>query len=246
VSACQRLTTASATDLTTMCRGCRGEVCGVGIAPLAKGRELADLVDLPLMTHIGVGPPTIDEMIPHLRPGDILTHCYTDNNMKIVDAEGRILDRVKELHDRGLVLDIGHGAGSFSYETAERLLEQGILPDVISSDIHQLSVQPPMYDLPTTLSKFLNLGLSLAEVLERASSRPAAAMRLPHLGTLHPGSPADVALFRIDKGDVDFRDSSLVERQGSRRLTNTCTIVAGARLPQTPARKPPSWAVTSW
>ena len=150
---------------------------GVGIRALELGRELADRVGLPLMTHIGYGPPSIDEVVPLLRPGDILTHCFTGGDMRIVDDAGVPNPAVLDLHDRGLILDIGHGAGSFSYQTAEAMLEAGVMPDVISSDIHQMAIQGPMFDLPTTLSKFLNLGLSLPDVIERATSRPAAAMR---------------------------------------------------------------------
>src|SRR5438876_59321 len=82
-------------------------------------------VDLPLMVHIGQGPPTIDDVIENLRPGDILTHCFTGHDMRIVGDDGLILPRMKDLHDRGLVLDIGHGAGSFSFKTARKMLDQG-------------------------------------------------------------------------------------------------------------------------
>ena len=96
---------------------------GVGIRALELGRDLADRVGLPLMTHIGYGPPSIDEVSPLLRPGDILTHCFTGGDMRIVDDAGVPNPAVLDLHDRGLILDIGHGAGSFSYQTAEAMLE---------------------------------------------------------------------------------------------------------------------------
>ena len=160
---------------------------GVGIRPLELARELADRVGLPLMVHIGYGPPTIDEVSPLLRPGDILTHCFTGGDMKIIDENGAPNPTIMALHDQGLILDIGHGAGSFSYDTAEAMLAAGVMPDVISSDIHQMAIQGPMFDLPTTLSKFLNLGMSLSQVIERATSRPAAAMRRPDLGYAQAG-----------------------------------------------------------
>src|SRR5205823_11494383 len=108
-----------------------------------------------------------------------------------------------------------HGTGSSSYATAEAMLAQGIPPDVISSDIHQLSVQGPMFDMPTTLSKFLNLGMSLPDVIERATNRPAAAMRRPDLGTLRPGSRADIALFRLEQGNYTFHDAAMAPRSGN-------------------------------
>ncbi|HEX5503323.1 MAG TPA: amidohydrolase/deacetylase family metallohydrolase [Thermomicrobiales bacterium] len=215
---------------------------GTGIRPLELARELADRVGLPLMVHIGSGPPTIGEVAELLRPGDILTHCFTGGDMRILGDDGKVRADIEALHDRGLVLDIGHGTGSFNYEVTERMLDQGLLPDVISSDIHQMSVQGPMFDLPTTLSKFLNLGLSLPDVIERATSRPAAAMRRPDLGTLRPGSPADVALFRVEEGEYTFRDAQMVARQGTRRLVATRTLVGGAELPRLPERPRAVWA----
>ena len=137
---------------------------------------------------------------------------------------------VKRLHDRGLILDVGHGTGSFSYEVAEAMLDQGLLPDVISSDIHQLSIQGPMFDLPTTLSKFLNLGMSLPDVIERATVRPAKAMRKPELGTLRPGGRADVAVFRLEEGEYAFYDVAMTRRNGTTRLVNTLTMVGRRAL----------------
>lgn len=220
---------------------------GVGIRPLELARELADRVGLPLMTHIGIGPPELAEVSPLLRPGDILTHCFTGNSMKIVDDAGVPDPAIMELHERGLILDIGHGTGSFSYDTAEAMLAAGVKPDVISSDIHQMAIQGPMFDLPTTLSKFLNLGLTLPEVIERATSRPAAAMRRPDLGTLKPGSVADVAIFTLEEGEYVFRDVRMNPRRGSVRLSNTLTMIDGEVLERTPELPLQPWsAIPEW
>ena len=216
---------------------------GVGIRPLQLARELADRSVLPLMVHIGSGPPEIEEIAALLRPGDILTHCFTGGTHRIMTPDKRARASVRALHDSGLILDIGHGTGSFSYAVAEAMLDQGILPDVISSDIHQLSVQGPMFDLPTTLSKFLNLGMSLSDVVERATARPAAAIRRPDLGSLRPGSRADVALFRIEEGEHQFFDVEMTRRRGNRRLVNTLTIAGGEPLPRTSERPLQVWAV---
>ncbi|HEY8291541.1 MAG TPA: amidohydrolase/deacetylase family metallohydrolase [Thermomicrobiales bacterium] len=216
---------------------------GVGIRPLELARELADTVGLPLMVHIGTSPPTLDDILALLRPGDILTHCFrTQGEHRIIGANGRVREDVIALHDAGLILDIGHGTGSFGFDTAEIALAQGILPDVISSDIHQLAVQGPMFDMPTTLSKFLHLGMSLPDVIERATSRPAAAMRRPDLGTIAPGSAADIAIFRLEEGEYTFYDTQMVARQGTRRLVNTLTMVDGVPLPRIPERKRMVWA----
>ena len=220
---------------------------GTGIRPLELARELADRVELPLMVHIGNGPPSLAEVAHLLRPGDILTHCFTGGNMRIVDDAGVPNPAILDLHGRGLVLDIGHGTGSFSYETTEAMLAAGVLPDVISSDIHQMAIQGPMFDLPTTLSKFLNLGLSLPQVIERATSRPAVAMRCPDLGTLRPGSPADVAIFQMERGDYVFRDVHMNPRRGSKRLINTLTMINGEVLPRLPESPLHPWAaIPEW
>jgi len=216
---------------------------GVGIRPLGLARELADRVELPLMVHIGSGPPTLDEVADLLRPGDILTHCFTGGDMRIMGQDGVPHTQIRALQERGLVLDIGHGTGSFSFEVAETMVEQGVLPDVISSDLHQLSIQGPMFDMPTTLSKFLSLGMSVEEVIERATSRPAAAMRRPDLGTLRPGSQADIALFQIEAGEYTFYDVAMVGRAGATRLVSTKTLIDGEVLPSLPERDLAPWAV---
>lgn len=215
---------------------------GVGIAPLEKARELADRVQLPLMVHFGAGSPTLDDIMPHLRPGDILTHCFRGGDNAVATTGQGVRPDIKRLHEAGLILDIGHGTGSFSYETTEAALAEGFLPDVISSDIHQMAVQGPMFDLPTTLSKFLNLGLTMPQVIERATSAAAKAMNRPDLGSLKPGSLADVALFRIDEGDYTFYDIQMNPRKGTKLLVNTRTMIGGETLPRTPEKERMMWA----
>jgi len=220
----------------------RNTTRGVGLLAVERARELADRVGLPLMIHIGFGPPTIGEVAGLLRPGDILTHCFTGGDMRIMDEDGRVLPEIRELQHRGLVLDIGHGTGSFSYEVTEAMLDQGVLPDVISSDIHQTARQGPMFDLPTTLSKFLNLGMSLPDVIARATTNAAKAMGRPDLGTLAAGAPADIAIFRLDEGEYDFFDTDMARRHGAQLLTATVTLVDGDVLPRVPERPMHSWA----
>jgi dihydroorotase len=215
---------------------------GVGIRPLERARELADRVALPLMVHFGAGSPTLDDIIPLLRPGDILTHCFRGGDNAVAVADQGVRPDIRRLHEAGLILDIGHGTGSFSYATTEAALADGFLPDVISSDIHQMAVQGPMFDLPTTLSKFLNLGLSLPDVIERATGRAAAAMRRPDLGTLRPGSVADLALWRIEEGDYTFYDVHMEPRRGTKLLVNTLTLLDGEELPRLPEKERMVWA----
>jgi dihydroorotase len=216
---------------------------GVGLEPMRLARKLADRVGLPLMVHIGKAPPSLGEIFTLLRPGDILTHCCTGQTNRILEADGTLIPFVRRAWDAGLVLDVGHGTGSFSYEIAERMLAAGLPPDIISTDIHQVSVQGPMFDLPTTLSKFLNLGMPLPAAIERATSRPARAAGRPDLASLKPGSPADVAVFSLEEGDYTFRDVLMAVRRGRVRLVNRATIRAGKVM--TRRAEPPlaPWAV---
>ncbi|MGH6920236.1 MAG: amidohydrolase family protein, partial [Geminicoccaceae bacterium] len=160
--------------------------------------------------------------------------CFTGGDMRIVDDEGRLRDEARRVWDSGVIMDIGHGAGSFSFETAEALMAAGYRPDVISSDIHQLSILGPMFDLPTCLGKFMALGMSFAEVVQAATARPAQVMGLQgEVGTLKPGALADVALFRIERGAFTFYDIHMNPRAGKELVRNTLTIVDGRALPVT-------------
>lgn len=215
---------------------------GVGLEPMRLARKLADQVGLPMMVHIAKAPPPLEDVFTLLRPGDILTHCFTGQDNRILEPDGRLKDFVRRAWDGGVVMDVGHGTGSFSYEVAERMLADGMLPDVISTDAHQLSIQGPMFDMPTTLSKFLNLGMSLSDAIDRATARPARAVRRPDLATLKPGAPADVAVFALEEGTYTFHDVFMTARSGKVRLVNRATIRAGKPMPPRPAQPLAPWA----
>lgn len=208
---------------------------GTGITPLELGREAAERCGLPMMVHIGYGPPTIQEVLPYLRPGDILTHCFTGGDMRIVDENGTLLDDAKRIWDQGVIMDVGHGGGSFAFDVAEALVTQGHKPDVISSDIHQHSVNGPLFDLPTCLSKFLAIGMSLSDVIRAATVRPAEVLGLQdEIGTLRVGAPADVALFTLEQGDFPLYDVFMQPRAARQLLRNTRTLIDGRELPRLP------------
>ena len=140
-------------------------------------------------------------------------------------------------------MDIGHGTGSFSYETAEALMDVGRLPDVISTDLHQLSINGPAYDLPTCMSKFLHLGMSLEDVVRATTSRPAEILGLEReIGTLRPGSLADIAVFRLLPGRFPLYDIWGEMREAGALLVNTQTIVGGRPFEPLPAQAPAPWA----
>src|SRR5205085_11540255 len=178
-----------------------------GLEPLRLARRAAEECELPLMLHIAFGPPEIDDVLALMRPGDILTHCFSGLTMKIVDDAGRLRDFAKRAWDSGVVMDIGHGTGSFSYETAEALMSAGRRPDVISTDLHQLSVKGPAFDLPTCMSKFLHLGMPLRDVVAACTSRPAELLAIDReVGSPRVGPYADVAVFRLLAGTVPLYD----------------------------------------
>jgi dihydroorotase len=215
---------------------------GTGIEGLRRGIQAAEECGVPLMAHIGQGPPTVEEVLALLRPGDILTHCFTGHSMRIVDDQGTLLAAAKRAWDSGIVMDIGHGAGSFSFTTAAALIDAGYRPDVISSDIHQFSVHGPLFDLPTCLSKFLALGMTLDEVIAAATIRPAEVMGMQgEIGTLKPGALADVALWQLAEGDFTLYDIHMTPRQSKHLLRNTLTLIDGRELPLSSDDPPMPW-----
>jgi dihydroorotase len=198
------------------------------LAALKLAREAADAVNLPVMVHIGDTFSPLPAILAMLKKGDVITHTYRGGNGGILDARGRVLPEVHKAVANGVHLDVGHGAGSFSFETAEKVLSQDLLPGTISSDVHQFNVNGPVFDLATTLSKFLHLGLTLEQVIERAATNPANTFGFPKgLGTLREGSEADVAVFALDEGDFEFVDSLRQKRIAHRRLRPVATVKAG-------------------
>ena len=195
---------------------------------LHLAREAADAVKLPLMVHIGGTHSTLDAILGVLKKGDVVTHSYRGGPGGILDANGRVLAAVHSAVARGVHLDVGHGAGSFSFEVAEKALKQDLLPGTISSDVHQFNVNGPVFDLVTTLSKFLHMGLTLEQVIERATANPARTFGFPKgLGTLREGAEADIAVLSAAEGDFDFVDSLGVHRIGHRKLVPVATVKAG-------------------
>jgi dihydroorotase len=210
------------------------EIIPHGIEPLKRALQAAEACDLPLMMHIGIAPPELSEVLPLLRGGDILTHCFTGMGMDIVDADGRLKDVTLEARERGVLFDLGHGAGSFSWRVAEAAVGAGLWPDTISSDINQLGIRGPVFDLPTVMSKFLHLGMDLADLINATTNRPAQILGIDdRVGSLRPGHYADVALFTIRQGDFTLYDKG-DDRKVERLLRNELTVVGGRVLPRQP------------
>ena len=144
-----------------------------GTVPLDIARQVAEEVGVPMMVHIDLPPPTLEEVLARMRPGDILTHCFRPFPNNPATAEGGVRSAVIDARERGVIFDIGHGMGSFAFKTARTMLANGFAPDCISSDVHALCIDGPAFDLLTTMSKFLCLGMPLGDVVRAATEAPA-------------------------------------------------------------------------
>lgn len=201
----------------------------VGFRALHLAREAADAVGLPIMVHPqDAWCDSIDDILAVMRQGDIMTHCYHGSRCGILDGEGRVRDTVLDAMERGVVFDVGHGAGSFSWQVAEQALAQGVLPQTISSDLHHYNVNGPVYDLATTVSKFLYLGLSLDEALRRVTATPAGVIHMAdQIGALCVGAWGDAVVFELQRGEFGLIDAWGQVRTGTQKLVPTIVVRAG-------------------
>jgi len=198
---------------------------------LKIARELCDANQLKLMVHISDAPPGVPEIMEQMRPGDIITHAYTGHGTSLADAEGKLKRGVAEARQRGVVFDLGHGLGSFNFAEARKCLDAGFPVDTISSDIYQRNIEGPVYDMPTTMSKLLYLGMSLDDVLLRSTANPAKVIgRVEGLGTLRVGAPGDVALLAVEEGQFRLTDSQRNEVTAKQRIACRLTICRGKRV----------------
>jgi dihydroorotase len=189
-----------------------------GIAPLEMALEAADECGLPVMAHIDNPPPPRREVIARLRPGDVLTHCFKPFPNSPIRSDGEIWEEVLAARERGVIFDIGHGMMSFGFDVACRMLAKGFVPDVVSSDVHALNINGPVFDLLATLSKFYCLGLDLPILVRTATAAPAAAMRRPELGHLGIGAVGDATIFTVEDGRFAYSDCLGEVLHGRHRL----------------------------
>ncbi len=198
-----------------------------GLAPLTLAVEVAEELNLPVMAHIDFPPPSRQEVLDTLRPGDILTHCFRPFPNSPVGRGNRIRSEILEAHERGIVFDIGHGAGGFAFNTARAMLAEGIMPDVISSDVHVLCVDGPAHDVLAVMSKFVALGMPLVEVVRAVTENPAKALRREDIGTLRSASAGDATILELRSGDFEHVDVTGEVLKANERLFSAGTIIAG-------------------
>jgi dihydroorotase len=199
--------------------------------PVKLARKAADMAGgVPMMMHITDSPIPLPELIEPMKPGDIVTHCYHGRANGIMGQEKQfVLKEVVEAQRHGIIFDCAHGRNHFSFRMIEKALDQGFLPDTISTDLTMTTAtKGPVWDLPTTMSKLLHFGMSLPDIIRRATSAPAKILGYEGaVGTLKPGANADVSLFELRDGSFDLTDSEGTTVTAKRRLIAQTTIKDG-------------------
>lgn len=207
-----------------------------GIEPIRIAKAAAKELKKPLMVHVGGGKPVtsrrmIQEALDLLGKGDILTHCFSSSNSIISQHNDLLISEVLDARKRGVIFDVGHGSRGFSFNVARRAISLGFLPDTISSDVHTRSIDGPAYDLLNTMSKFINLGVDLNDVVRAVTYEPARAININEkIGTLKTGSYADITVLEIEKGEFNFEDGEGEIIIGNQRFVNNRTIIRGEVL----------------
>ncbi|MEZ5042738.1 MAG: amidohydrolase/deacetylase family metallohydrolase [Saprospiraceae bacterium] len=219
----------------------KNDIVGVKLAhytgpewiPTERAVEAGRQANIPVMIDFGGHEPVLPLktlLLEKLRPGDILTHCFAHVNGRepVVDETGKLRPFVREAQDKGVIFDVGHGGGSFLYAQAIPALKQGFKPNSISTDLHTGSMNGGMKSMLNVMSKFLNLGMSMAEVIERSSWNPAQIIQRPELGHLSVGAVADLAILRVATGQFGFVDTQGYRMEGTQNIVGELTLRAGS------------------
>jgi len=191
---------------------------------------VAEEVGLPMMAHLDHPPPSRLEVLSRLRRGDIITHCFRPFPNAPVAPDGAVREEVAAARERGVVFDIGHGGGSFGFRTAEAMLAAGFLPDVISSDVHAMSINGPAFDQITTMSKLLSLGMTLDAVIRAGTIGAAKAIGREDIGHFGAAAAGDATIIDLAEGAFDYRDVLGETRRGRLRLSASGLVVDGKRF----------------
>ena len=201
--------------------------------PLERTVEAGELAGgIPAMIDFGGATPPLSIetlLLEKLRPGDIYAHCYAHvgGRMPVVDENGKVRPCVHQAQQKGVLFEVGHGGGSFVYEQALPALEQGFLPDMISTDLHSGSMNAGMKDMLNVMSKFLNMGLSMEDVIARSTWAPAVHLNREELGNLSVGAHADIAVLSLKEGDFGFTDVRGWKMSGDKKLECELTLMEG-------------------
>ena len=199
---------------------------GHAFAAFEAALEAARAAGRPLMVHIGKGADT-RQILRRLRAGDIVTHCFEGRGDGLVQ-DGRLLPEARDARREGVLFDVGHGCGSFSWEVARRAFEYEFYPDTISTDLHRYSVERWAFDMPAVMTKFLHLGMRLEDAVLKATAVPARALgREGALGALREGAAADLFAFTLEEGEFPLEDTHLKTEVARRRIKPLFTVKGG-------------------
>ena len=180
---------------------------GWDLVPLKLAKKLGRILDLPLMVHVGEPPPLYDDVLGLLTEGDIVTHCFNGKQGGSIIEDDDLYKLAEDAAARGVILDIGHGGASFSFAVGEAALARGLKPNTISTDLHNRSLDGAVWDLATTMSKLLSVGMRFTDVIDAVTAAPRRAIRKPAENFLQKGKPAEFTLFDLVDGDLKVRDS---------------------------------------
>jgi dihydroorotase len=200
--------------------------------PLIRTVEAGKLADMPVMIDFGGHRPHLSLerlFLEELRPGDIFTHCFANvgGRTAIVDENGKVRPYVWEAQKKGIVFDVGHGGGSFVYDQAMPAMEQGFMPNSISTDLHTGSMNAGMKSMLNVMSKLLNMGMPLNEVIKTSTWNPAKYIKHEELGHLSEGAVADIAVLNLEEGNFGFIDVRGKKMKGTQKLECELTVLGG-------------------
>jgi dihydroorotase len=228
-----QLTAKAATDNKPVAVGIKIQIgkayTGAGdMECLKRAVEAAEIARLPLMAHIEDSYSPLPGILQMLRKGDIYTHCFNSRTHGILDAKGKILPEALEARQRGVLFDPAQGQTHLNFDVAEKCFEQNFLPDTISTDLTVIAVERRVYDLPTMVSKFMAMGIGLDQAVGMVTSNAGRVFDYgAQIGTLRPGSEADVSIFELRDGKFEFEDSDGGKRTGRQMLVNKAVVRHG-------------------
>ena len=213
----------------------RASVSAVGptdILAVKMAKEAASEAGVPLMVHIGNAPPVVDDVLDLLTEGDIVTHCFHGKIGGLVTRQGQLLEAAHSALERGVLFDIGHGSGSFCFDTAERAFELGLPLQIISTDLHRGNINGPVYSQVWTMTKLLALVGSLIDVILASSTHPAQAMGITKkYGSICEGAPANLSVIEVQERQMTLTDSYRKTRQTSKVIAAVATVREGQYSP---------------